>query len=192
MIDRDGFITIADVLTHEDFYDESHRMIYEVMMGLYKMNKPIDLITLKERLDDKKLLEKIGGITYLTELTEIVPTTTNIFEYAQIVKNKAVLRRLIRSGNEIIACGYDEDTMINELLEKSEKSLFNVTQTFIKNKLVHINEILLKRYEEFAEIHENPALITDHRLQVGFRDLDHKLSGLKGGDMVVLAARPSM
>ncbi|MDD3646238.1 MAG: replicative DNA helicase [Candidatus Gracilibacteria bacterium] len=192
LIDKDGFLTISDLLTHEDFYDESNAMIFEVMLNLYKLNKPIDLITVKEKLDDKKILDKIGGISYLTELTEIVPTTANIFEYAQIVKNKSVLRKLIRSGNDIIACGYDEDKPINELLEKAEKSLFGVTQTFIKNKLVHINDILSQRYEEFAEIHENPELIKEHRLQTKFKSLDDKLGGLKGGDMVVLAARPSM
>jgi replicative DNA helicase len=105
-------------------------------------------------------------MTYLTELTEIVPTTTNIYEYALIVKNKSVLRRLVRAGNEIISYGYDEESKLNDLLEKTEKSVFNVTQTFIKNKLVHINDILSQRYEEFAEIHENPNLIKNHRLQV--------------------------
>jgi len=192
IIDKDGFITVGDILLPEDFYDDSHKAIYEVMFDLFKLNKPIDLITVREKLDDKKLLEKIGGITYLTEITEIVPTTANIFEYAQIVKNKSVLRKLIRSGNEIIALGYEENAPINELLEKSEKSIFGVTQTFIKNKLVHINDILTKRFEEFAEIHEDPSLITKHRLQSGFGNMDFKIGGLKGGDMVVLAARPSM
>jgi len=144
------------------------------MFDLYKTNKPIDLITVKEKLDDKKLLDKVGGMTYLMELTEIVPTTANIFEYAQIVKNKAVLRNLIKSGNEIISYGYDEDKQINDLLEKAEKSIFDVTQVFIQNKLVHINDILTQRYEEFAEIHENPELIKTHRLQLGFKNLDNK------------------
>ena len=192
LIDKDGFIIIWDILTHEDFYDEANMKIYEVMFELYKFNKPIDLITVREKLDDKKLLDTIGGLSYLAELTEIVPTSSNIFEYAQIVKNKAVLRRLIKSGNEIVSLGYQEDTPINDLLEKSEKSLFNVTQTFIKNKLVHITDILTQRYEEFAEIHENPELVKKHRLQTGFNGMDHKLTGLKGGDMVIVAARPSM
>ena len=192
LIDKDGFVTIADLLTHEDFYDDSNNMIYEVMFNLYKLNKPIDLITVKEKLDDAKLLDKIWWITYLTELTEIVPTTANIFEYAQIVKNKSVLRRLIRTWNDIISFGYSEDKPLNELLENAEKSLFSVTQTFIRNKLVHINEILSSRYEEFAEIHENPELIKSHRLQSEFKSLDDKLWGLKGWDMVILAARPSM
>lgn len=175
LIEKDGFITVGDMLTHEDFYDDSNALIFEVMFELYKMNKPIDLITVREKLDDRKILDKIGGMSYLTELTEIVPTTANIFEYAQIVKNKSVLRKLIRSGNEIISYGYDEEKPMNELLEKSEKSIFAVTQTFIRNKLVHINEILAKRFEEFAEVHEDPSLITKHRLQSGFKSLDFKI-----------------
>lgn len=192
LIDKDCFITIWDLLKAEDFYNEANSIIFWVMFSLYKFNKPIDLITVKEKLDDQKLLEKIWWMTYLSELTEIVPTTSNVFEYAQIVKNKAVLRNLIKSWNEIISLWYDEDKIINELLEKAEKSIFNVTQVFIQNKLVHINDILTQRYEEFAEIHENPELIKEHRLQLWFRDLDNKFGWLKWWDMVVLAARPSM
>jgi len=192
LIDKDGFIVIGDLLEHDDFYDTANSKIYESMFELFRLNKPIDIITVKEKLDDKKLLDSIGGLSYLTELTDIVPTSANIFEYAQIVKNKAVLRRLIKAWNEVVGLGYQEDTPINELLEKSEKSLFGVTQTFIKNKLVHINDILTQRYEEFAEIHENPDLIKDHRLQTGYGNMDEKLTGLKGGDMVIVAARPSM
>ena len=192
LIDKDGFIIVWDLLTHEDFYDDANAKIFEVMFELFRFNKPIDLITVREKLDDKKLLDSIGGISYLTELTDIVPSSSNIYEYALIVKNKAVLRRLIKSGNEVISLGYQEDTPINELLEKSEKSLFNVTQTFIKNKLVHINDILTQRFEEFAEIHQNPDLIKDHRLQTWYKNMDDKLTGLKGWDMVIVAARPSM
>lgn len=192
LIDKDCFLVIWDLLKDTDFYSETNSLIFAVMFDLYKQNKPIDLITVKEKLDDKKLLDKIWGISYLTELTEIVPTTANVFEYAQIVKNKAVLRNLVKAGNEIIGFGYDEDKPINELLENTEKSVFNVTQVFIQNKLVHINDILEQRFEEFAEIHENPELIKDHRLQLWFKDLDHKFNWLKGWDMVILAARPSM
>ena len=192
LIDKDWLIVIWDMLKETDFYSEANSKIYEVIMELYKANKAIDLITVKEKLDDKNLLDKIWWISYLTDLTEIVPTTANIFEYASIVKNKSVLRNLLKAWNKIIWYGYDEDKPINELLEKTEKSVFNITQVFIQNKLVHINDILVKRYEEFAEIHENPEIITKHRLQLGFHDLDHKINGLKWWDMVILAARPSM
>ncbi len=191
LIDKDCFITIWEILTPEDFYSDTNMEIYKVMLWLYKLNKPIDLITVKEKLDDNKILEKIWGIIYLSELTEIVPTTSNIFEYAQIVKNKSVLRKLLKAWNEILWLWYNENEILPKLLEKAEKSIFEVTQTFIKNKLVHINEILTWRYEEFAEIHEDPSIIEKHRLQLWFSWLDEKL-GLKGWDMVILAARPSM
>lgn len=192
LIDKDVFIHVGDMLTHEDFYSEANSTIYEVVFELYKFNKPIDLITVREKLDDKKLLDKVGGLSYLTELTDIVPTTANAYEYAQIVKNKAVHRNLIRAWNKIISLGYDEEGKMSELLEQAEKSLFGITQTFIKNKLVHINDILTQRYEEFAEIHENPEAIKQHRLQVWFKELDSKSGGFKWGDMIVLAARPAM
>jgi replicative DNA helicase len=192
LIDKDGFLYISDIITGDDFYDESHTMIYNAMLDLYKLNKPIDIVTVREKLDDRWMLEKIWGVTYLAKLVDVVPTSSNVVEYATIVKNKSVHRRLIKAGNDIISHGYDEQSPLGELLEKSEKSLFGVTQVFIKNKLVHINEILTQRYEEFAEIHENPESVTKHRLQIGFRDLDYKLWGLKGGDMVIIAARPSM
>jgi len=168
LIDKDGFIIIWDLLSPADFYNDSNRMIYESMHELYRTNKPIDLITVKEKLDDKKILDTVWGMTYLTDLVEVVPTSSNIFEYAQIVKNKWVLRRLIKIGNEIIALWYDEEAKLSDQLEKSEKAIFEVTQTFIKNKLVHINDILGGRYEEFAEIHEDPALAYKHRVNTGF------------------------
>lgn len=192
LIDKETLVTLWDMLKEWDFYSEANAKIFSVIMELYRLNKPIDLITVKEKLDDKKLLDKVWWITYLAELTEIVPTTANVFEYASIVKNKAVLRNLIRAWNEIIWYGYDEEKPIHELLENTEKSIFAITQVFIQNKLVHINDILEKRFEEFAEIHENPEIIKDHRLQLWFKDLDNKTNGLKGWDMVILAARPSM
>ena len=106
LIDKDWLIVIWDMLKETDFYSEANSKIYEVIMELYKANKAIDLITVKEKLDDKNLLDKIWWISYLTDLTEIVPTTANIFEYASIVKNKSVLRNLLKAWNEIIWYGY--------------------------------------------------------------------------------------
>ena len=192
LIDKDGFLVIGDMLVADDFYEESNKNVYEVISELYDKNRPVDLITVKERLDDKKLLEWIGWFNYLAELTEVVPTSANIFEYAQIVKNKAVLRKLIKAWSEIVAGWYDEETVLSSLLDNAEKSLFSVTQTFMRNKLVHINDILTARYDEFSEIHENPDLIKNHRLHSGYESLDNTMWGLKWWDMVILAARPSM
>jgi len=192
LIDKDWFLVIWDMLSMDDFYEDKNAKIYDVMLKLYEKNKPIDIITVKERLDDLKELDNVWWMAYLIELTELVPTSSNIFEYAQIVKNKSINRKLIKAWNEIIMNWYDEEKNITEILEKSEKSLFNVTQTFIKNKLVHIADILESRFIEFAEIHENPESIKDHRLYTWFPSLDKKLWWLKWWDMIILAARPSM
>lgn len=162
------------------------------MMDLYARNRPIDIITVREVIDDQKKLESIGGNMFLAGLTETVFTSANIFQYAQIVKNKSILRKLIKSGNEIIMHGYDESTETTELLEKAEKSLFGVTQTFIQNKLVPLKEILNGRYEEFASIHADPELVNKNTISTGYASFDAKLGGFKRGDLIILAARPSM
>lgn len=192
LIDKDWFLVISDLLIKEDFYDDKNAKIYEIMQELYTKSKPIDIITVKDRLQDRWYLDDIWGLNYIVELTEIVPTSSNIYEYAQIVKNKAVNRKLIKTWNEIILNWYNEEKNINELLEASEKSLFAVTQVFIKNKLVHLKDILDSRFEEFAEVHENPESVKSHRLYTWFKNLDNTLWGLKWWDMVILAARPSM
>lgn len=192
LIDKDWFLVISDLLVKEDFYDEKNAKIYEIMIELYSKSKPIDIITVKEKLDDKWLLNDIWWIAYIIELTEIVPTSSNIYEYAMIVKNKSVNRKLIKVWNEIMMNWYNEEKNISELLEASEKSLFWVTQVFMKNKLVHIADILESRFEEFAEVHENPEAAKVHRLYTWFNNLDGTLWGLKWWDMVILAARPSM
>jgi len=118
LIDKEWFLVIWDMLASEDFYEEAHANIFDEIRNLFEKNKAIDIITVKEKLDSKKLLEKIWGFNYLAELTEIVPTSANIFEYAQIVKNKSVLRKLIKAWNEIVAWGYDEETILAESNEE--------------------------------------------------------------------------
>lgn len=185
-------VQVSSFLTEGDFYDPNNGLIYGAMIDLFTRNKPIDLLTVREYLDDRHELEKTGGNAYLMELTESIFTSANIYQYAQIVKNKGILRRLIKAGNDILLAGYDEETDLNKLLEKSEQALFTVTQTFIQNKLVHIRDILNLRYEEFAEIHENPEHVNAGLINTGFKKLDDKIGGLKPGDMAILAARPSM
>jgi replicative DNA helicase len=192
LIDKDGMIQVASMLSAEDFYDPAHGIVYAAMIDLYGRNKPIDSLTVREVIDDQKKLDSIGGDGFLTDLMTSVFTSANIYQYAQIVKNKSVLRKLIRSGSEITQAGFDEITEINELLEKAEKSLFAVTQTFIQNKLVHIKDILNARYEEFAAIHADPTLVGANTVSTGYPGFDHKLGGFKRGDLIVVAARPSM
>ncbi len=192
LIDKEGVIKIADLVTKDDFYDENHGLIFSVIIELFHKNRPIDIITVSESLSALGKLDTIGGNDYLADLTISVPTSAHVFEYAQIVKTKAVLRRLIHTGNSIASFGFDETTEINTLLERSEQSLFQITQTFIKNKLTHIRDILDLRYEEYANIHEDPKQAERTRIMTTFKNLDNKLQGLRGWDLVILAARPSM
>jgi replicative DNA helicase len=192
LIDKDGMLHVSNLLIPEDFYDPANSIVYSAMMDLYTRNRPIDSITVREVIDDLKKLESIGGNIFLAELMNSVFTSANIFQYAQIVKNKSVLRKLIRAGNEIIMNGYDEASDTPDLLEKSEKSLFNVTQTFIQNKLVPIRDILNARYEEFAAIHADPSIVEKSSISTGYVSFDSKMSGFRRWDLIILAARPSM
>lgn len=192
LIDKDGIIQVSGLLAPGDFYDNAHALVYETMLNLFSANRPIDLLTVREHLDDRGKLDSAGGNAYLLELSNSIFTSSNIYQYGQIVKHKSVLRRLIKAGSDILAYGYDEESDLNVLLEKGEQALFTVTQTFIQNKLVHIKDIVNLRYEEFAEIHVNPSYGKEGAINTGFTGIDGKLGGLKPGDMVILAARPSM
>lgn len=192
LIDKDWIIQITSLIEPADFYDPNHAFIFQAMMDLYSKNKPIDLLTVREVLDDKWLLDKIWWNLFLVELTNEFFSSANIYQYAQIVKNKSVLRKLIKAWNEITVCWFDEESELNKLLEKSEQSLFWVTQTFIQNKLVPIKDIINLRYEEFAEIHANPEAAELSRIKTWFKSLDQKIGWLRRWDMIIVAARPSM
>lgn len=192
LIDKDGMISVSSIVLPEDFYDTSNALVYDAMLDLYAASRPIDLLTVREMLDDRGKLEGIGGNAYLLELTNSIFTSSNIYQYAQIVKSKSVLRKLIKAGNDILLYGYDEETPVDRLLEKSEQSLFGVTQTFIQNKLVHIRDIVGLRVEEFKAISADPNHGKQGIVNSGFKSIDDKLGGMKPGDMIVIAARPSM
>jgi replicative DNA helicase len=192
LIDKDAIIKIVDLIEATDFYHDTHRLIYEAMVDLYSRHDPIDLLTLANLLEERKKLDAIGGPAYLAELTSSVPTATHVFKYAQIVKNKATLRKMIKVGNSITACGFNEDEKIENLLETAEKEVFGITQTFLKDKFVHIREILGKRFEEFSALHMADEKDKVKGIGTGYRSLDNILSGLQPSDLVILAARPSM
>jgi len=192
LIDKDAIMKIADLLLPEDFYHEAHSNIYQVIFDLFDRRTPIDLLTVSNLLGERKLLEKIGGASYLASLANEVPTATHVYQYAMIVKNKATLRKLIKAGSDILAHGYDETSPLEEILEDSEKSLFNVSQTFLKDKFVHIKDVLTSTYEKISEIHEAEDKSKFRGIPSGFASLDKLLSGFQPADLVILAARPSM
>lgn len=192
LIDKDWIFQVSSMIEPADFYDPNHGLIFKAMIDLYVKNRPIDLLTVREILDDRWQLDTIWGNVYLIDLTNAVFSSANIYQYAQIIKNKSVLRKLIKAWNEISSLWFDEESELNRVLEKTEQSIFWVTQTFIQNKLVHIKDILNWRYEEFADIHANPEQAEASRIKTNFKNLDMKIGWLRRGDMIILAARPSM
>ncbi len=192
LIDKDSILKIADFVSEKDFYFDDHGLIFAAMLYLYNTNQPIDLITLTNILEDRNQLESIGGSTYLAELTNIVPTSTHIFNYAQIVRTKSVLRKMIKAADNIMGYAYNEEESLEILLEKTDKEIFNVTKNFIKDRFTHIKDILGKRYEVFSELHMAADKDAFKGVPTGFKTLDNILSGLQPADLIILAARPSM
>ncbi len=192
LIDQRSIIKIADFLRPEDFYVEKHGLTYQACLTLVNQHAPIDLMTLKTKLSDEKLLEKIGGMGFLASLTDDVPTASHIYEYGMIVKTKSTLRKLILAGDTIKGLGYQENEKTDVLLDQAEQTLFQVTQTMILNTFHHVKEILSQRYEEFAFVHEEKDPDRVFGIRSGFRDLDNMMNGFKPSEMIVIAGRPSM
>ncbi len=193
LLDKDAILQIADLLNPDDFYHNHHRYVYDVVSELFSRSQPIDLVTVATKLQSQGHLEEIGGPEFLASLQNEVPVATHVFQYGQIVKHRSTLRKLIATGQEITALGYDSEKKIEELLEKAEQRVFAISQQFMKDRFIPIKEVLMKRYEVICEIHENPELINKNRISTGFRDLDKKINGgFNPSDMIVIAARPAM
>ncbi len=192
LLDPEAIIKVSDLLVPEDFYDPTYRQIYAAVYALYQEHEPIDFVTVASRLSDNKKIQDIGGSAFLAELATSVPTSSHVYQYGQIVKTKSVHRRIIEAGQKIAALGYEVDKPIAELLDDVEKTVFSITNAYIREKFVHIREILDARYEIFAEMHEAPDEGALKGVPTGFKALDMKLSGLQPSDLIILAARPSM
>ncbi|HMI09623.1 MAG TPA: replicative DNA helicase [Candidatus Saccharimonadales bacterium] len=190
LIDEETLADISEHVTPKDFYDKRHATIFGGMMSLYEHHKPVDLLTLTDQLKKKDELETIGGSAYLTELTNYVPTAAHAAAYAEMVALKAVRRRLIKASAEITELGYDEDTNVQELLEKAEAELFSVSDQSLKQDLVSIESILTESFDRMEELHRNKGALRGVR--TGYRDLDNMTAGLQRSDLIILAARPAM
>ncbi len=192
LLDKDAIIKVADFLSPDDFYFGQNGIIYQAIIDLYAKRMPIDLKILASYLEDHGQLDQAGGSTNLAELTIDVPTSSHVIQYAMIVKHKSTLRKVISAGDKIMGLGYDETTDIEEILEESEKSLFSVSQTFVKDRFIHIKEVLSATYEKISDLHDPDLKEKFLGMPTGFRALDNILSGLHPSDLVVIAARPSM
>lgn len=189
LLEKDAIINVSGWLRPHHFYDDRHALIYQNILELFENGLPIDLVTLSDKLKKKKVLSKIGGRTYLTDLASFVPSAAHVEEYANIVKENSTRRGLISSASEITRLSFDETTPISEVVDKSESLLFDVAQEGVKSDYVHIKELLKEAYERAA----NAVDPEDYKgVSTGFRDLDALLGGFQKSDLVILAARPSV
>ncbi|MEI6510584.1 MAG: replicative DNA helicase, partial [Candidatus Uhrbacteria bacterium] len=190
LIDQDAMIKIGDVTQPEDFYRDSHRLIYDCMLDLSERHEPIDILTVGNRLEEKGKLQHIGGRTYLVELSNAVPTSAHIVHYAQIIQKKASLRRLIEAATNITRLGYDEEGDIDETLDEAERTLFRVSQNLTKNAFTPISRVLAEAFDRIDELHRERGKLRG--VPTGYTELDGLLAGLQKSDLLILAARPSV
>ncbi len=192
LLDPDAIVKVSDFLRPEDFYDPTYRTIYGAIFQLFSDHEAIDFITVSNKLAENKAIQQVGGSAFLADLASSVPTSSHIYQYGQIVKAKALHRSIIDAGRRIVGLGYEVDTSIPDLLDAVERTVFQITNVFMKDKFVHIKDVLDERYEKFAELHASEDSGGVKGVPTGFQALDYKLSGLQPSDLIILAARPSI
>lgn len=189
-IDKEAVAVAMELLTGDSFYRPDHQLIFEAAMELYSAGKPIDIITVKSRLEDKGVFEQVGGIAYIAQIASAVGSSVNARHYAQIVEQKAVLRRLIKTTTEISQECYDGKNNINTIMENAEKGIFDIMNGRTSGEMSHIREVTVSAFEKIEDIYKNKGKLTG--VATGFADFDAKTAGLQRSDLVLLAARPSM
>lgn len=189
ILDKEAILDIVEIIKDDDFYRNAHQVIFDSIMTLYEKNEPVDMVTLGDELTSRDLLNDVGGIEYLNDLTTAGIITSNAKYYAKIVEEKSMLRRLINASSQILDMGYSTEKA-DDVLELAEKSIFNISQKKARDGFSSIKEILIETYEQIEKAYESTDSITG--ISTGFRDLDFKTSGLQKSDLILIAARPSM
>jgi replicative DNA helicase len=191
LIDSGVINQVIEILTAEDFHREAHRKIFNAVVELDRGGKPIDILTVFNYMKSNgQLLEEVGGSSYLTYLTGVVPSTVNVEYYAKLVKEKAILRRLIIAATEIVNRGYEEGISVDEAVDLAERAIFDVGQHKVKPSFYETRELAAKALEIIEILHERKELITG--IPTGFEKLDEKTSGLQPSDLIIVAARPGL
>ena len=190
LTDKDAVVSAIEVLRQEDFYREDNRAIYTAIVNLYNKAEPIDIITVKAELESMGKFEQIGGLEYLAELPEKVPTTANALKYIKIVEEKSELRTLIKAANEIIESGYDSTGDVEDIMESAEKKIFNIMQKKNQKGYTSIKDALVDTFTKIEELYNRKQHITG--VPTGFSELDYKTAGFHPSDLILIAARPAM
>jgi replicative DNA helicase len=190
LTDRDAVISAIEILKEEDFYREDNKAIYTAILNLYNRAEPIDIITVKSELESMGKLEQVGGLEYLAELPEKVPTTANAMKYIKIVEEKSTLRRLIKTANEIIELGYSPTEDVEDIMEGAEKKIFNIMQEKNQKGYAPIKDVLVESFTKLEELYNRKQHITG--VPSGFTELDYRTAGFHGSELILIAARPAM
>ena len=190
LIEKHAIEKIADLVHVDDFYKDSHAQIFSAVLELYEKNEPLDVLTLASRLEEKKVLENIGGRSYLATLATAVPTAAHVEQYAKIIQKKATLRRLLNAAGEISRLGHAEEEEMDWLLDEAEQTLFSVSQRYLKRGFIPLKDVLTETFERIDELHKNKGQLRG--LRTGYGELDNILAGLQKSDLIIVAARPSV
>lgn len=188
--DKNAIAEAIEKLEEEDFYRDGHKVLFKTISEMFKDDMPVDLVTLLERLKATEKLEKAGGVTYVSELGSSLLTTINLSAYIKIVKEKSILRKLIKASTSIIEDSYNKQGEVENVLEGAEKRIFDIAEKRTTSDFEPLNVVLERGFVEIERIFNNKGEITG--VGSGFIDLDAKTSGFQKGDMVLIAARPSM
>ena len=189
-LDREAASLALEMLTGEDFYRPDHRQVFEAAEELYHSGVPIDMITVKNKLEEKQVFEQIGGLPFLANISTSVGSSANMRHYAAIVEEKSVLRRLIRTANNISQMSYEGKTDVNAIMDTAEKGIFDIMQNRHSDQFHHIRDIAVDSIEKIEDIYRSKGKLTG--VPTGFVDFDQKTAGLQKSDLILLAARPSM
>lgn len=190
LMDKDAIATSSEIISGNDFYQSAYGVIFDSMVELYNEGKPVDLITLQDRLRKKDVPEEIASLEFVRDLMTMVTTSVNVKYYAQIVADKSMMRKLIRLNEEIANTCYAGKESLEAVLEKTEKSIFELLQRRNTGEFVPIKQVVLNALERIEKASRSKGTVTG--IPTGFIDLDYKLSGLQPSDLVLIAARPSM
>lgn len=190
IMDSDAIVTAMEILKPEDFYGRQYGILFEAITELFSEAKPADLVTLRDKLKEKDVPPELYGIEFLGNLIRVVPTSANVRYYAQIVKDKAVLRSLIKATESISNQCYLDKEKLEDILAGAEKSIFDIVQRRSSSEFVSIRDIVLQSLDNIEAASRNKGAVTG--IATGFYDLDYKTAGLQSSDLILLAARPSM
>ena len=190
MVDSLGLPSALEVLKGDEFYKESHRIIFTAIQDLFERNEPVDILTVTNLLEERKLLESVGGASYIAALTDAMPTSSNVAAYAKIINEKAVMRRLIQSANEIISFAYGGGKNSEEVLDSAEAAIFRIAERRIRNSYFPLKDVIKKNIETIERWQEYREMVTG--VPSGYKDLDKLTAGFQKSDLIIIAARPSM